>query len=112
MKVLFHQLPSHSVALRLQVTSICSNDDDVYHNVVASAVAAAATVTGLQSLLLQVERGQHVLPDDLLLPLTAAVGGPGSSLTSLKLYGSFVPEVAQRATPVLYVAVLPDFLLA
>lgn len=52
-----------------------------------------------------------MLPDDLLLPLTAAVDGPGSSLTRWKLYGSFVPEVAQCATPVLSAVSLPDFLL-
>lgn len=54
-------------------------------------MAAAAAVPGLQSLVVIAQDGQHVLPVDLLQPLTAAVGGTGSSLTSLELHGNFIP---------------------
>lgn len=51
-----------------------------------AAAASAAAVTGLESLVLRADKRQHVLPLDLLLPLTAAAG---SSLTSLDLSGTF-----------------------
>lgn len=67
---------------------------DYRHNAVASRPAlvdlaavttAAAVITSLQSLTITAPELEVQLSDDMLLPLTAAAGGPGSSLKMLKL---------------------------
>lgn len=58
--------------------------------------AAAAGVSGLQSL--TISSVGFRLHADLLLPLTAAAGGPGSSLKKLKLSGSFETVIENHST--------------
>lgn len=64
-------------------------------------MAAAATIPGLQSLTVHVEGlqapAEMSMTDDLLLPLTAAAGGPGSGLKKLALSGGFFFYQQQRS---------------
>lgn len=56
-----------------------------------AVTAAAAAVTGLQSLAMRVEHPAHIFATTgLLCPLTAAAGGPRRSLKKLELAGHFL----------------------
>lgn len=85
------------VKLEVHVDDWSSEANDA----MTKAVAAAATVQGLQSLVFQAG-DEHLpyeiecLPADLLLPLTVAAGGPGSSLRRLEMAGCFPQQQQQR----------------
>lgn len=63
--------------------------ESVEQSATIAAVRAAAALPGLRLLTISVKKMYQLMPADLLLPLTAAAVGPGSSLQSLKLSGIF-----------------------